>query len=119
MALVQYRALCLLVFLRADRRCEWCGRRGGCDIDHVVKRSAGGPDHWSNLIALCRACHDRKDFGTYARGKLTIRPLGDGRFEGVLLGGTKAAPVPMGPARVFGRAPSAEERIQLAALDAP
>jgi 5-methylcytosine-specific restriction enzyme A len=29
-------------------------------VDHIVPRSAGGTDEWSNLQALCARCHSRK-----------------------------------------------------------
>ncbi len=30
------------------------------DVDHIQARNAGGGDDWSNLQALCHACHSRK-----------------------------------------------------------
>lgn len=43
-------------------RQPWCARCGALatEVDHVVPRRAGGPDHPSNLQALCRRCHRRK-----------------------------------------------------------
>lgn len=79
-----YDAVVSRVFLRARGQCEVvldgtrCARRAK-DAHHVVKRSQGGPDTPENLLACCRACHDRTD-APYHRGRLCITPLGAGRF---------------------------------------
>lgn len=39
-------------------RCEYCGKQAN-DIHHLVFRSHGGTDDYSNLIALDRECHNR------------------------------------------------------------
>mgnify|MGYP001566899228 CR=1 FL=1 len=77
--------LLLEVFYRAEGHCEvtlegvrcprWCR-----DYHHVQKRSQGGPDTGDNVLAICRDHHDRTDW-PYKRGRLVIRPLGEGRFE--------------------------------------
>jgi len=70
---------------RADGRCEVvlvglrCIRRIE-DSHHVIKRSQGGSDTLDNVLAICRDHHDRTDW-PYKRGRLVIRPLGQGRFE--------------------------------------
>jgi len=81
-----YKQAVALVFQRAAGRCEVVleGRRCraiAVDPHHVVKRSAGGPlSDPSNLVAVCRACHDRTDFD-YATGRLVVTPLGAERFD--------------------------------------
>lgn len=37
--------------------CEKCGKKAN-DIHHIVYRSHVGKDEISNLIALCRDCHN-------------------------------------------------------------
>ena len=37
--------------------CEYCHSRA-VDIHHVIFRSQGGKDEISNLVALCRKCHE-------------------------------------------------------------
>ncbi len=65
---------------RATYRCECCGAATGLfDVDHVIPRSRGGPDHEDNCVMLCRSCHTRKD-APYYRGRLIITPLGDEQF---------------------------------------
>lgn len=44
--------------LERDRhRCRACSSSHGLDVHHVVMRSLGGSDDVTNLIALCRDCH--------------------------------------------------------------
>ncbi len=51
---------------------------------HVQKRSQGGPDTSDNVIAICRDHHERTNW-PYKRGRLVIRPLGQGRFACALV----------------------------------
>jgi len=47
---------------------------------HVIKRAQGGSDFdLDRLVALCPPCHVQTD-APYARGRLVITPLGEGRF---------------------------------------
>jgi len=79
------RELQSALFWRSDGRCEVvlvglrCIRRAA-DPHHVQKRSQGGAGSFDNTIAICREHHDRTDW-PYQRGRLVIRPLGEGRFE--------------------------------------
>jgi 5-methylcytosine-specific restriction enzyme A len=41
--------------------CAGGGRvEAATEVDHVVPRSRGGGDEWSNLQALCKRCHSAK-----------------------------------------------------------
>lgn len=53
-------ALTRAVLERDGRRCAWCGGTA-TTADHIVPRSAGGPDTLANLQAACAACN-------YSRG---------------------------------------------------
>jgi 5-methylcytosine-specific restriction endonuclease McrA len=54
--------------------------RGVLEVHHVVKRGQGGSDFdLDRLVALCPPCHAQTD-APYARGRLVITPLGNGRF---------------------------------------
>jgi len=39
--------------------CEACQRSGSVDIHHIKYRSRGGDNSISNLMAVCRHCHDK------------------------------------------------------------
>lgn len=59
-----YRDIKEAVHERDRHQCQECrGSREAVetlDIDHIVPRSAGGSDQFSNLVTLCRRCHDAK-----------------------------------------------------------
>jgi 5-methylcytosine-specific restriction endonuclease McrA len=57
------------VLARDEYRCQYCGHRGPArelTLDHVVPRSRGGKHCWTNVVAACYRCNDRK-------GRLTPR----------------------------------------------
>ena len=45
------------IWERCKGRCEYCGKRA-VDPHHIKYRSQGGSNLPSNLIALCRTCHE-------------------------------------------------------------
>ncbi len=75
-----WKAIRRQVLARSRWRCQACWSPGRLEVHHVLKRSQGGSDFDLNLlVALCRSCHAQTD-APYRRGRLIIRPLGDGRF---------------------------------------
>jgi 5-methylcytosine-specific restriction endonuclease McrA len=76
----EWVAIRRVILRRARWRCQACGRGGALEVHHVVKRVQGGSDFdLDRLVALCPPCHAQTD-APYARGRLVITPLGDGRF---------------------------------------
>ena len=76
----EWAAIRRMVFRRARWRCQACGRWGALEVHHVVKRAQGGSDFdLDRLVALCPGCHAQTD-APYARGRLVITALGQGRF---------------------------------------
>jgi hypothetical protein len=79
-SLEEWAAIRRVVFRRARWRCQACGRGGGIEVHHVVKRAQGGSDFdLDRLVALCPTCHARTD-APYVHGRMVITPLGQGRF---------------------------------------
>jgi len=39
--------------------CEVCGEFALMGPHHIIFRSQGGSDHWTNLIMLCVGCHEQ------------------------------------------------------------
>ena len=57
-------------------RCGICTREliGTVEVDHILPRSAGGPDTWHNLHLVHRYCNLRKNVSPLAvvRAQLTL-----------------------------------------------
>lgn len=48
---------------RDGGRCQYCGRAfplRELSVDHVLPRSRGGRTEWSNVVAACHRCNNRK-----------------------------------------------------------
>lgn len=51
------------LFLRDERRCQYCGGRFAMNkltLDHVVPRSLGGGGGFTNLVAACSPCNQKR-----------------------------------------------------------
>ena len=53
------------VLARDSHRCAYC-RTKADTIDHVVPRSRGGRNEWTNVVAACARCNHRKGDRTLA-----------------------------------------------------
>ena len=67
------------VMVRDDFKCQYCGATHKMDrlnYDHVMPRSKGGKTEWTNIVAACYACNDKKGSRTpeQAKMKLLKRP---------------------------------------------
>jgi 5-methylcytosine-specific restriction endonuclease McrA len=47
------------VLRRDGHRCGYC-RGAATTVDHVIPRSRGGADSWTNLVACCVRCNNKK-----------------------------------------------------------
>jgi 5-methylcytosine-specific restriction endonuclease McrA len=49
------------LFLRDNHTCQYCGRtHATLTIDHIMPRSRGGEDCWSNMVVCCARCNCKK-----------------------------------------------------------
>ncbi|XVV09061.1 HNH endonuclease [Actinoplanes sp. CA-131856] len=60
------------VLTRDARRCAYCGRAAST-IDHVLPRSRGGLNSWTNTVAACGSCNQRKGDRTPAEARMPLR----------------------------------------------
>jgi hypothetical protein len=65
----------LLTEFRTKRRCELCGRNGGCQPHHLFSKGMGGARRFDiriNLIAVCAWCHVLVHTGEIERADLLL-----------------------------------------------
>lgn len=47
--------------LKRDKfRCVYCGSQRQLTIDHVIPKSKGGQNTWSNMVTCCSKCNSKK-----------------------------------------------------------
>ena len=77
---IPYRKVALTrhnIYKRDGYRCVYCGKRDDLTLDHVLPRSRGGKDSWTNLVTACQKCNTYKGNRTPAEAELqmSIRPF--------------------------------------------
>ncbi|WP_306212057.1 HNH endonuclease [Actinoplanes sp. RD1] len=60
------------VLNRDGRRCAFCGKAAST-IDHVLPRSRGGANSWTNTVAACGRCNQRKGDRTPEEARMPLR----------------------------------------------
>ena len=73
---VPYRRIMLSrrnVLRRDGFRCQYCNQRERLTVDHVVPRSRGGRDQWTNLVAACIRCNNKKGNQTPEEARMLLR----------------------------------------------
>ena len=69
------------VFKRDAYRCQYCNAKG-TTLDHVQPRCQGGLSTWTNLVACCLSCNQRKGGRTPEQaGMKLLRPVHGPRFQ--------------------------------------
>ena len=51
------------VLLRDENQCQYCAvffREDDLTLDHVIPRSKGGGSTWTNVVAACKPCNQKK-----------------------------------------------------------
>jgi hypothetical protein len=74
--------------------CAYCAQRfrfEQLDMEHILPRSKGGEDSWTNLVTACKACNNRKADRTpeTAGMKLHYVPYVPNRYEAFILANRK------------------------------
>lgn len=75
---VRYRAKGLKVnrarvFRRDDAQCAYCGSRKNLTLDHIIPKSKGGQNTWSNLVTCCMKCNLKKADRTPSEANMTMK----------------------------------------------
>jgi CRISPR/Cas system Type II protein with McrA/HNH and RuvC-like nuclease domain len=48
------------IFKRDDYQCGYCGSQRDLTLDHILPRSRGGKNTWTNLVTCCSKCNLKK-----------------------------------------------------------
>ena len=65
-----------LIVLRDRSCCAYCGKTFGSSLltyDHVIPRSRGGQHSWTNIVACCLDCNQRKRDRTPETAKMPLQ----------------------------------------------
>jgi len=65
------------IYRRDNYSCVYCGSHRNLTLDHVIPKSRGGTNSWTNLVTSCQNCNLRKADRTpeEARMKLKHEPF--------------------------------------------
>lgn len=74
------------LFKRDNHECVYCGSRKNLTIDHVLPKSRGGGNLWTNLVTCCSPCNRKKGDKTpeEANMKLSFKPYEPNLFSDVI-----------------------------------
>lgn len=48
------------IFRRDRFTCQYCGSKRNLTLDHVMPRSRGGNNSWTNMVTCCSRCNSKK-----------------------------------------------------------
>jgi hypothetical protein len=48
------------ILKRDGHRCVYCGHNRNLTIDHVIPKSRGGKNSWTNMVTCCSKCNSKK-----------------------------------------------------------
>jgi CRISPR/Cas system Type II protein with McrA/HNH and RuvC-like nuclease domain len=60
------------VFKRDGNQCVYCGAKKELTIDHVIPKSRGGTNEWTNLVTCCSKCNLKKGDKTPEEARMTM-----------------------------------------------
>ena len=63
------------IFWRDKSQCQYCGvleAAKDMTIDHVIPRSRGGGNTWSNLVTCCKKCNQKKGNNTPEEANMNL-----------------------------------------------
>lgn len=74
------------LYKRDNYECVYCGTKKNLTIDHVIPKSRGGENSWTNLVTCCSPCNRRKGDKTpsEANMKLSRKPYEPTLFSEVI-----------------------------------
>jgi 5-methylcytosine-specific restriction endonuclease McrA len=61
------------IYRRDQNQCVYCGSNKDLTLDHVMPKSRGGGNDWTNLVTSCFRCNLRKGNRTPDEAKMSMR----------------------------------------------
>ncbi len=58
--IVSHRPSKAMIYKRDNNSCQYCGSTRHLTIDHVIPKSKGGSEEWTNLVVACSTCNTKK-----------------------------------------------------------
>lgn len=60
------------IYKRDNYQCVYCGSRKELTLDHVIPKSRGGQNDWTNLVTSCSKCNVKKADRTPEEAKMKM-----------------------------------------------
>lgn len=60
------------LYKRDNNECAYCGSKKELTIDHILPKSRGGKNSWTNLITCCLSCNLKKGDKTPEEAKMPL-----------------------------------------------
>ena len=61
------------IYKRDNYECVYCGSQKQLTLDHVIPKSRGGRNEWTNLVTCCHKCNLHKANRTPEEAKMKMR----------------------------------------------
>lgn len=61
------------IYRRDGHECGYCGSTKQLTLDHIIPRSRGGENSWTNLVTCCHKCNVRKADRTPQEANMVLR----------------------------------------------
>jgi CRISPR/Cas system Type II protein with McrA/HNH and RuvC-like nuclease domain len=63
------------IFKRDGNECVYCGSKKDLTLDHVIPKSRGGGNTWTNLVTSCFKCNVKKSNRTPDEANMVMRSI--------------------------------------------
>jgi 5-methylcytosine-specific restriction endonuclease McrA len=60
------------IYARDNHQCVYCGSKRNLTLDHIIPRSKGGPNTWSNMVTSCSSCNVKKGDKSLEQAKMRL-----------------------------------------------
>jgi 5-methylcytosine-specific restriction endonuclease McrA len=61
------------IYKRDGYECVYCGSKKELTLDHVLPKSRGGTNEWTNLVTSCMKCNRKKADRTPDEAKMNMK----------------------------------------------